>query len=134
MANCPTGPQPQTATTSPGWMPQFSAAIHPVGKTSERKRICSSGTPSGILIGPTSANGTRAYCAWPPANPPVMCEYPNRPDVVKPYSFSAIQAFGFVLSHSDQSCFSQKKQLPHAIVKGTTTRSPTFSFVFSLPT
>ncbi len=25
MANCPTGPQPHTATTSPGWILQFSA-------------------------------------------------------------------------------------------------------------
>ena len=27
MANWPTGPQPQTATVSPGWMSQFSAAM-----------------------------------------------------------------------------------------------------------
>ena len=27
MANCPTGPQPQTATVSPGSMPAFSAAM-----------------------------------------------------------------------------------------------------------
>ena len=27
IANCPTGPQPQTATVSPGWMSQFSAAM-----------------------------------------------------------------------------------------------------------
>ena len=33
------------------------------------------------------------------------------------------------LSHSDQSCCSQKKHWPQAIVNGTTTRSPTFSFV-----
>ena len=32
MANWPTGPQPQTATVSPGLMSQFSAAMYPVGK------------------------------------------------------------------------------------------------------
>src|SRR5205823_13876761 len=63
-----------------------------------------------------------------------MCEYPNNPDPEKPYSFSAIQAFGFELSHRDQSCRSQKKQRPQAIVNGTTTRSPTFNLVFSVPT
>ena len=27
-----------------------------------------------ILSGPTSANGTRRYSAWPPGNPPSICE------------------------------------------------------------
>ena len=27
MANCPTGPHPQMATVSPGWIWQFSAAM-----------------------------------------------------------------------------------------------------------
>src|SRR4051812_44762498 len=101
---------------------------------SERNSTCSSVSPFGILIGPTSANGTRAYCAWPPANPPVMCEYPNRPDVVKPYRFSAIQAFGFVCAHSDKTSSPQKNKVPDEIEKGTPTRPPTFSSVFSLPT
>ena len=35
-ANSPTGPQPQTATVSPGSMSAFSAAIQPVGRMSER--------------------------------------------------------------------------------------------------
>src|SRR3954463_1782217 len=63
-----------------------------------------------------------------------MCEYPNSPEPEKPYSFSAIHAFGFELSHADHNCRSQKKQWPHAIVNGTTTRSPTLSFVLALPT
>ena len=32
------------------------------------------GEAVGTLSGPTSANGTRAYSACPPAKPPVMCE------------------------------------------------------------
>jgi hypothetical protein len=55
MANCPTGPQPQIATISPFSISAFSAAIHPVGKISERNNACSSGMPSGTFIGPTSA-------------------------------------------------------------------------------
>src|SRR5690242_13282904 len=101
---------------------------------SDRNRTFSSGMPSGIFSGPTSANGTRAYCACPPAYPPVKWEYPNKPEVVYPYSFSAIQALGLELSHSDHNSLLQKKQLPHAIVNGTTTRSPTLSFEFSCPT
>src|SRR3954447_8130914 len=70
-ANWPTGPAPQIAMTSPRWMSHISAPMYPVGKMSERKSTDSSGTPFSILIGPTSANGTRAYSAWPPAKPPV---------------------------------------------------------------
>src|SRR6476661_6513097 len=44
-----------------------SAAIYPVWKMSERNRTCSSVRPCGILMGPTSANGTRRYSACPPA-------------------------------------------------------------------
>src|SRR5258705_10139333 len=47
--------------------------------------------------------------------------------------FSAIQAFGLELSQQDQSWSLQAKQLPHAIVKGTTTRSPTLSFSLLMP-
>ena len=48
--------------------------------------------------------------------------------------FSAIQAFGFELSQSDHSSSLQKKQRPHAIVNGTTTRSPTRRLVLPRPT
>jgi hypothetical protein len=74
IANWPTGPAPQTAITSPRLMSHISAPMYPVGKMSERKSTFSSGRSSSILSGPTSANGTRAYCAWPPAYPPSMCE------------------------------------------------------------
>ena len=36
IANRPTGPQPQTATVSPGSISAFSAAIQPVGRMSDR--------------------------------------------------------------------------------------------------
>ena len=37
MANCPTGPQPNTATVSPSLMSAISAPNQPVGKMSESK-------------------------------------------------------------------------------------------------
>src|SRR6478752_10784349 len=98
---------------------------------SERKSTCSSDRLWGTFTGPTSANGTRTNCAWPPGYPPYMCEYPKSADPEYPYSFSSIQAFGFELSQSDQSPSLQKKHWPHAIVKGTTTRSPIFSRLVS---
>ena len=55
IANWPTGPHPQIATVSPPFKLQKSAAIKPVGKMSDRKRTCSSPSPCGTLIGPTSA-------------------------------------------------------------------------------
>ena len=67
IAICPTPPQPQTATTSPGSIPHMSAAMKPVGTASETNTACSSATPSGTLKAPTSANGTRTYSAWLPA-------------------------------------------------------------------
>src|SRR3954447_797977 len=51
-----------------------------------------------------------------------------------PYSFSAIQAFGLEFSHSENAWAWQARQLPHAIGKGTTTRSPTERFGTPLPT
>src|SRR5205085_2908837 len=63
-----------------------------------------------------------------------MWEYPNRPEPENPYASSSIHAFGFELSHADHNSRSQKKQRPHAIVKGTTTRSPILNFVMSGPT
>ena len=50
-----------------------------------------------------------------------------------PNIFSAIQAFGFEFSHSENSSCWQKKQLPQAIGKATTTRSPTFRFLHVRP-
>ena len=74
IANRPTGPQPQTATVSPSSIFAFSAAIHPVGRMSERNSTSSSSSPSGMTIGPTSEKGTRTYSAWPPGYPPVRWE------------------------------------------------------------
>ncbi len=51
-----------------------------------------------------------------------------------PNIFSAIHAFGFEFSQSENSSFWQKKHLPQAIGKGTTTRSPTFRSFTSGPT
>jgi hypothetical protein len=55
IAICPTGPQPHTATVSPGFTSQNSAPIQPVGRMSERKSTVSSGRLWGILMGPKSA-------------------------------------------------------------------------------
>src|SRR5207302_1739212 len=67
------------------------------------------------------------------AYPPIMWEYPNRPEPEYPYAASIKWAFGFVLSQADQIFFLQKPQLPHAIVNGTTTRSPRRRFVTRCP-
>src|SRR5205807_111526 len=72
--------------------------------------------------------------AWPPGNPPNMCEYPKRPAGEYPIYFAAISALGLDVSQQEYSCFSQKKQCPHEIVKGTTTRSPFCRLVTALPT
>src|SRR5580704_6911197 len=98
--------------------------MYPVGNISERNRTWSSGIPDGILIGPTSAKGTRMYSACPPANPPSMCEYPNNPAGDWPIALRAISAFGFEVLHREKRPFLQKKHSPHEIVNGTTTRSP----------
>ena len=45
-------------------------ACQAVGRMSERKRYRSSGTPSGTLIGPNCACGTRRYSACPPGTEP----------------------------------------------------------------
>src|SRR3546814_8329787 len=47
--------------SSPGSISQFSAAIQPVGRMSDRNSTLSSSTPSGTTIGPTSEKGTRTY-------------------------------------------------------------------------
>src|SRR5690242_4681192 len=101
---------------------------------SDRNNTCSSVKPSGTLMGPTSANGTRAYSACPPAYPPSRCEYPKIPAGECPHNFSAIQAFGLEFSHTEKSSRWHEKQLPHAIGNGTTTRSPFCRFVTPPPT
>jgi hypothetical protein len=50
-----------------------------------------------------------------------------------PHSFAAISAFGFELSQSAHNWVLQKKQPPHAMGNGTTTRSPIFKFVTAEP-
>src|SRR5918997_3428752 len=50
-----------------------------------------------------------------------------------PNIFWAMGALGFEFSHSENICFSQKKQLPHEIGNETTTRSPVFNFLTSGP-
>src|SRR5574338_1613165 len=63
-----------------------------------------------------------------------MCEYPKMPLGDAPYAASGIQAFGLELSQSEYNPRLQKKQFPHEIVKGTTTRAPALTFLTSLPT
>src|SRR3954454_6581797 len=125
MANRPTGPAPHTATTSPDLMSHMSAPMYPVGRMSDRNRTWSSLRSLSIFNGPMSANGTRAYSAWPPAYPPVRCEYPKIPAVGNPNIFSANAALGLVFSHKENWPRSHARHAPHAIGNGTTTRSPT---------
>src|SRR5919109_1866636 len=56
------------------------------------------------------------------------------PDGECPQNFSAIQAFGLEFSQVEYSPCWQCQQWPHAIGKGTTTRSPTCKFFTPLPT
>src|SRR5215212_7019338 len=56
------------------------------------------------------------------------------PAPARPHSFSAIQAFGFVFSQSEYISFWQAEQTPHAMGKGTTTRSPALSVLTWGPT
>ena len=58
-----------------------------------------------------------------------MWEYPNSPEPEYPYAASIKCALGLVLSQADHNFFRQNSQLPQAIVKGTTTRSPRRRFV-----
>src|SRR5436190_19924768 len=122
------------ATVSPASIPQLSAAMYPVGKMSDRNNTCSSGRPDSIFSGPTSANGTRKYSACPPGNPPSMCEKPNNPAGECPIALRAISALGFEVSQQEYKVFWQKKQLPQAMVNGTTTRSPFRRLVIALLT
>lgn len=58
MAKMPTALQPNTATTSPFWIPARAAPNQPVGKMSESMIACLSDTVSGNLTGPTLAGRT----------------------------------------------------------------------------
>src|ERR1044072_8895442 len=51
-----------------------------------------------------------------------------------PQNFSASLALGLEFSHNENISFSQKKQLPHEIGNGTTTRSPLLRLVTAEPT
>jgi hypothetical protein len=50
-----------------------------------------------------------------------------------PHSFFAIQALGFVFSHSEVRSSTHMAQAPHAIGNGTTTRSPMERFLTAGP-
>jgi hypothetical protein len=63
----PTGPAPNTTTVSPSSMSPISAP-----EVAGRARVGQQHGvvvvhPVGISVGPTSANGTRTYSAWPPS-------------------------------------------------------------------
>ena len=84
----------------------------------------------GILIGPTFAFGTRTYSACPPGMPPYRWLKPNSAAPERRlFLFMMEPRSGLVVSHAENSCMSQKKQLPQAITNGTTTRSPFCSLV-----
>src|SRR4051794_13866151 len=74
------------------------------------------------------------YSACPPAKPPSICEYPNRPAGECPMILAAIAAFGFEVSHSEKRPRVQNQHVPQEMVNGTTTRSPTLRFLTPLPT
>src|SRR3954452_6669672 len=73
-AKSPTGPAPKTTTTSPSTMSLSCAPKYPVASASVHSTASSSLIQSGIFDGPTSANGTRTYCDWPPSYPPQVWE------------------------------------------------------------
>ncbi len=66
MHSWPTGPQPNTATVSPGLISASFAAKYAVGKMSDSKMASSSLTSSGSLVSVTCAKGMRAYSACSP--------------------------------------------------------------------
>ena len=67
-AASPTGPEPTTATTSPGLTRPYCTPIsNPVGRMSESRIPSASLMPSGTLYTEFSANGTRTYSAWAPS-------------------------------------------------------------------
>ena len=102
MQNSPTGPQPQTATVSPGSMLQFSAAMYPVGKMSDRNSTCSSVRCAGTLTGPTSANGHADVLGLPAGVPAHHVRVPEQPAARSSRRPSPrVSAFGFELSQAE---------------------------------
>src|ERR1700744_267267 len=63
-----------------------------------------------------------------------MCEYPNKPAALYPYSFSAISEFGLEFAQPDTKPRRHGSHDPHAIVNGTITRSPGRRFATAGPT
>lgn len=109
-----------------GWWESVSGP-RPIQRCCNGKTVglpFSSGTSSGIASRLTSPNGTRTYSAWPPAKPPVKCEYPKMPAVLPPY-MALVMVLELVISHWDESFCLQKKQSPQAIWNETTYRFPT---------
>src|SRR6185437_5962312 len=102
----PTPPAPQTATTSPGRTPIWSALVQPVLAASDANSAVMSSTSSGI------------------ANAPIACEYPKQPPGEYPHMASVMAGLGLPLSHSENSFCSQYQHRPHAMKELTTTRSP----------
>ena len=55
-------------------VPRLLRAFATLGRVDARLVVVGGDQPFSIFNGPTSAKGTRAYCACPPAYPPIMCE------------------------------------------------------------
>ena len=78
---------------------------------SDRNSTCSSVRPAGTLIGPTSANGTRAYSACPPAIAAEHVRVAEQRRGEWPHSFSAIHAFGFEFSQQREQLLATREAL-----------------------
>ncbi len=126
IVNNPTGPQPHTATVSPGSISALTGGV-PSGWQDVREE-------QDIVVGKIVGDDDRAdvgightHIVRLPAGtqPPVRWAYPNAPPIACPISSSDASRVsdGLLLSQA-LNCFSQKKQEPQFIVKGTTTRCP----------
>ena len=122
IANCPTGPQPNTATVSPRLISAISAPNQPVGKISLMRIACSSVTPSGIFTKVFAANGMRAFSACKPSIGPVACGPPKK-------QVPACEPLGLALSHCAVLPLRQGGQYPQDKVEQTTTLSPISKFL-----
>ena len=96
----------------------YSTACHAVGSTSDRKRNRSSGGPSGTLIGPYCAWGTRRYSAWPPGTCAVEL------GVAEQRGAGALLAAPGWSRTGTAAPASHMKQWPQEMLNGITTRSP----------
>ena len=101
---------------------------------SERNSTCSSAKPFAILSGPTSANGTRAILglAAGEAADQVRVAEDARRGVPHHLLGQPGVRVGVLAQRAQLSC-RHCQQLPQAIGKGTTTRSPTFRFLTAAP-